>query len=137
MATTKHRQSTTKLAAKAQAPVPAADDISFETGTGNVFADMGVPDADERLAKAELARIVRKLVRERTVKGRTQGLVARALGIAAPDLSDLMRGKLTRFSRERLELLLVKLGMTVHIVICPPPTNDRPAITVELVGSQA
>ena len=136
MSTTKHRQSSTRIAAKAQAPIPAIDDTSFEAGSGNVFADMGVPDADERLAKAELARIIRNLVRERTAHGPTQGHVARGLGIAAPDLSDLMRGKLTRFSRERLELLLVKLGMAVHIVVCPPRTNDRPTLTVELAGTK-
>jgi predicted XRE-type DNA-binding protein len=137
MATTKNRRATPKLSAKAQAPVPAIDDISFEAGSGNVFADMGVADAEERLVKAELARIVRKLVHDRIAKGRTQGFVARAIGIAAPDLSDLMRGKLTRFSRERLEMLLVKLGMTVHVVVAPAAADDRPALTIELVGGPA
>ena len=65
----------------------------IESGSGNVFEDLGLPEPAERLAKAELARVIRKLVSD---KGWTQSQAAKALGIAPPDMSDLMRGKLAR-----------------------------------------
>ena len=105
----------------------------LEIGSGNVFEDLGLPNAAERLAKAELARVIRKIVAER---GWTQRRAAEVLEIAPPDVSDLMRGKLARFSQERLERFLNKLDMDVHIQIRPRPLSKRPAgITVELVGA--
>ena len=58
------------------------------------------------------------------------------LGIAAPDVSDLVRGKLARFSQERLERFLNALDMDVHIRIAPKPVGKKRAgVTVELVGA--
>ncbi len=65
--------------------------IGIEASSGNVFADLGLPNADERLAKAELARVIRAVVKG---KSWTQRRAADVLGIAPPDVSDLMRGKL-------------------------------------------
>jgi len=115
---------------------PAADEaVVIEEGSGNVFADLGFADAGERLAKAELARIVRALVRERQARdGWTQARAGKALGIPAPDMSDLMRGKLARFSRERLEQFLTHLDMEVRIQVGPRPAGSRRAgIVVEQV----
>ena len=67
---------------------------------GNIFEDMGMPNPGERLAKAELARVIRQIVKER---GLTQSEAAALLGLKQPDVSDLMRGKLARFSMERLD----------------------------------
>jgi len=112
--------------------------ITFEAGSGNVFADMGLPDAEDRLAKAELARIVRGIVRDRKAEGWTQARAAKVLGIAAPDMSDLMRGKLARFSQERLEQFLTRLDMEVRIQVGPrPPWKERAEITVERVAAFA
>jgi len=116
-----------------------AEPVAFESGTGSVFADMGARDADERLAKAELARIVRGLVRERQVtQGWTQAHAARVLGIKAPDMSNLLRGKLAGFSQERLAHFLTRLGMDVRIQIAPRATDHaHAAITVERVAAFA
>lgn len=111
----------------------------FEAGSGNVFFDMGLPDAEERLAKAELARILRAIVRDR-IEGRgwTQAHAARELGIAAADMSNLMRGKLTGFSQERLEHFLTRLDMEVRIQVAPRPSwKDQAEITVERVKTLA
>jgi len=67
---------------------------------------MGMQDAEERLAKADLARVVRKTIRDR---GLTQTEAADLLGVKQPDVSDLVRGKLARFSIERLERFLIAL----------------------------
>lgn len=129
--------------ARARGPRPSAkraapdgETITFESSTGNVFADMGAPDAEERLAKAELARIVRGVVRERQVaEGWTQARAARALGIAPADMSNLLRGKLAGFSQERLGQFLTRLGMDVRIQVAPRPAEQgRAAITVERVA---
>ncbi len=104
-----------------------------EAGSGNVFEDLGLPNPSERLAKAELARVIRKIVKE---KDWTQRRAAEVLGIAAPNVSDLMRGKLARFSQERLERFLNALDMDVHIQVGPRGAGKRRAtITVELVGA--
>ena len=107
--------------------------IEIEAGSGNVFEDLGLPDASERLAKAELARVIRNIVKERSW---TQRRAADVLGIAPPDVSDLMRGKLARFSQERLERFLNALDMDVHIRVGPRAAGKKQAsVTVELVAA--
>lgn len=103
----------------------------IEESSGNVFQDLGFFDAAERLAKAELARVVRQIILERNW---TQRRAAAALGIAAPDVSDLMRGKLARFSQKRLERFLIALDMDVRIQVAPrKPRAKRGCLRVELV----
>lgn len=107
--------------------------ISIEASSGNVFADLGLPNADQRLAKAELARVIRAIVKG---KSWTQRRAAEVLGIAPPDVSDLMRGKLARFSQERLERFLNALDMDVLIEVRPRAAGKRRAgVTVEFIGA--
>lgn len=108
-----------------------AEPDAIEESSGNVFQDLGFFDAAERLAKAELARVVRRIVLERNW---TQRRAAAVLGIAAPDVSDLMRGKLARFSQERLERFLIALDMDVRIQVARrKPRAKRACLRVELV----
>ena len=93
-----------------------SNDIPFEAGSGNVFADLGLPDAEEHLAKAELASRVNALLRDR---GLTQVAAAAILGIDQPKVSRLRRGYLTNFSVDRLMLFLNRLGQDVDIVVRP------------------
>jgi predicted XRE-type DNA-binding protein len=70
------------------------------------------------------------------LSGFLQRRAAKVLGIAPPDMSDLMRGKLARFSQERLERFLNALGMDIHIQVGPRRTGKKHAtVTVELVGA--
>jgi predicted XRE-type DNA-binding protein len=127
--TTAHRSD--MMAAKVK--VGNAKPIEIEPSSGNVFKDLGLPDAAARLAKAELARVIRKIV---TDKGWTQRRAADVLGIAPPDMSDLVRGKLARFSQERLERFLNALDMDVRIQVGPRRKGKKHAnVTVELVGA--
>ena len=106
-------------------------DIAIAESTGNVFADLNLPDPDMRLARAELARAVRLIVEEREWR---QKHAADVLGIAAPDVSDLMRGKLARFSQERLGRFLNALDMDVEIRVKPRQAGkSRATVTVQLV----
>jgi predicted XRE-type DNA-binding protein len=109
------------------------DDLAVHDSSGNVFEDMGMADADERLAKAEMARFIRNTIRDRAL---TQREAADLLGLQQPDVSDLVRGKLSRFSRQRLERMLNALDMEIRIQVGPRPTwKDHAGITVEHVGS--
>jgi len=110
-----------------------ADRMEMEVGSGNVFQDLGLADPAERLAKAELARVIRSIVTEKTW---TQRHAAKVLGIAPPDVSDLMRGKLARFSQERLVRFLNALDMNVRIQVGPRKrSRSRATVTAELVGA--
>jgi len=106
--------------------------IEIEDSSGNVFEDLGLPDSAARLAKAELVRVIRAIVKD---KDWTQRRAANVLGIAPTDMSDLMRGKLARFSQERLERFLNALDMDVDIRVRPRAAGKKRAtVTVEYVA---
>jgi predicted XRE-type DNA-binding protein len=85
-------------------------------GSGNVFADLGLRDAEERLAKAELAQKIGGILRHRRL---TQVQAAEVLGIDQPKVSALLCGQLSRFSIEKLMQFLLLLGRDVSITIKP------------------
>ncbi len=91
-----------------------------EASTGNVFADLGLDDAEELLAKAELTRRIAALIQSRRM---TQVTAARALGIDQPKVSRLLRGHLDEFSGERLMRFLRLLGQDIEIIVKPPRTR--------------
>jgi predicted XRE-type DNA-binding protein len=110
-----------------------SDELKVHDSTGNVFQDMGMRGAEERLAKAELARLIR---REITARGLTQVEAANLLGVQQPDVSDLTRGKLARFSIVRLERFLNALDLEIRIQVGPrPPGKAQAGVSVELVKS--
>ena len=94
-----------------------ATDTTVEHGSGNVFADLGLPDADAHFVKAELVTRIDAIVRQR---GITQTECARLLGLSQPDVSRLLRGDFREYSLERLFRLLTTLGRDVDIVIRQP-----------------
>ena len=86
----------------------------IERSSGNVFADLGLPDADTHRVKAELVSRIDEIVRRRRL---TQSEAAKVLGISQPDVSRLLRGNFREYSVERLLRLLQALGQDVDIVI--------------------
>ena len=98
------------------------DNVKIERGSGNVFADLGLPDADTDLYKAELVTRIHKIIRERGLK---QVDAAKLLGLSQPDVSRLLRGSFREYSMERLLRLLMALGRDVNIVI-RESHRDRP-----------
>jgi predicted XRE-type DNA-binding protein len=100
------------------------DELLVEESSGNVFADLGLPAADELMAKAELARTIRGLIERRNL---TQTDAARLLGTTQPKVSDLFRGRLDGFSMERLYRFLNALGQDVQIVVQPKPRSREHA----------
>src|SRR5882762_1566464 len=91
-------------------------------GSGNVFADLRVPDSSEALAKAEIAVQIASAIERR---GFTQAAAAEKLGVDQADVSDLVRGKLSGFSTDRLIRFLNALGQDVDIVIHTSPHARR------------
>ena len=89
-----------------------SNDIPIERGSGNVFADLGLPDADAHLVKAELVSRIEDIVRAR---GITQTEAARLLGLSQPDVSRLFRGDFREYSLERLFRLLTTLGQELSL----------------------
>src|SRR5688572_1210761 len=100
------------------------EDQTVTASSGNVFADLGLPDADELAAKADLARRVRQLIEAR---GLSQREAAPLVGVSQPDLSNLYRRRLDGFSIERLSRMLVALGQDVSIVVQPKPRSRKEA----------
>jgi len=96
--------------------------IRIERSSGNVFADLGNPDADTQLMKAELASQIDEIIRGRRL---TQADAAKLLGVSQPDVSRLLRGNFRDYSVDRLLRLLVELGRDVEIVI-RKPRSHRP-----------
>ena len=93
-----------------------------ERGSGNVYADLGLPEADTQLLKAELVSRVDQIIRQRRL---TQTKAADILGISQPDVSRLLKGDFREYSMERLFRLLQALGQDVEIVI-RKPRSRRP-----------
>ncbi|MEG5060149.1 helix-turn-helix transcriptional regulator [Microcoleus sp. A2-C5] len=91
-------------------------EIDIQVSSGNIFADLGMPNADEMLMKAELVRQINQIITQRKLN---QLQAAEVLGIDQPKVSALMRGKLTGFSTERLFRFLNALGCDVQIVVKP------------------
>jgi predicted XRE-type DNA-binding protein len=86
--------------------------------SGNVFADLKLPQADDLLAKAELAaKIISEVQRRRL----TQSQAAAILGIDQPKVSALRQGKLSGFSIERLMRFLLLLGRDIQITVKEKP----------------
>lgn len=88
-------------------------------GSGNVFADLGLPDAVERHLRVQLATRLNDLLQ---AEGLTQAAAAKRLGIAQPHVSELKNYKLGRFSSERLLHYITLMNRDVEIFIRPRAT---------------
>ncbi len=82
----------------------------------NIFADLGLPDAEEYNAKAQLALTIRRLITERRV---TQKAAALQAGLEQSDLSNIVNGHLDGISMERLTTVLNHLDQDVEITVRP------------------
>jgi predicted XRE-type DNA-binding protein len=100
--------------------------------TGDVFHDLGLPDADELVAKSNLAIAIHDTIKER---GLTQGQAAELMGVDQPKVSKIVRGRLSEFSTERLLNYLLHLGLNIEIVIHKevPKTQREGTISVAYV----
>lgn len=89
---------------------------SYAIGSGNVFKDIGVPNAEEHLVKAQLVFKIDTILKKRGLK---QVEAAELFGVRQPDVSKMLRGEFRQFSVERLLRFLVALDHDVEIVVRP------------------
>lgn len=101
----------------------------IERGSGDVFHDLGLPDADELLAKSKLARAISAALKERKM---SQSQLARLTGIDQPKISQLMNGHISGFSSDRLMHILTKLDQDVVIFIRPRPRSEKRAAYISV-----
>jgi predicted XRE-type DNA-binding protein len=100
----------------------------YEVGSRNVFKDLGIPNAEEHLIKAQLVFKIDSIMKSRRLK---QAEAAELLGIKQPDVSNMLRGEFRQFSVERLLRFLVALDHDVEIVVKPHRgRNDTAALHV-------
>jgi predicted XRE-type DNA-binding protein len=100
----------------------------YEVGSGNVFKDIGVPNAEEHLVKAKLVFKIDAIMKRRRMK---QKEAADLFGVRQPDISNMLRGGFRQFSVERLLRFLVKLDQDVEIVVKPHRNRrNAPALHV-------
>jgi predicted XRE-type DNA-binding protein len=101
--------------------------VTVRASTGNVFADLGLPDAQGHMAKAELAHHLCGLI---AGSGLSQAAAAARLGVDQPKVSALMRGRLKDFSTDRLMRFITAMDRDVIIAIRNPHDRAHPTVRV-------
>ena len=91
------------------------------SSSGNIFADLGLPNADEHLFKAQIVAIIDASIRGRQL---TQAAAAQRMGLKQPDVSKLLKGRYEGFSLERLFYFLMMLGHELKLEVAEAPAND-------------
>ena len=99
-------------------------------GTGNVFADLGLPDARDRQTKTRLALALNRIIQAQALK---QVDVARLLGVPQPKVSALVNYRLDGFSVEKLMDFIVALGRDVEIIVRPTRGDVARLVVLEAV----
>jgi predicted XRE-type DNA-binding protein len=99
-----------------------SDEQDYTVSSDNLYADFGYPEPQIALAKAELARRLIAIIRER---GLTQAAAGDILGVGQPKVSAIMRGRLKDFSLERLMEFLTLFNHDVEIAVAATPNERR------------
>jgi predicted XRE-type DNA-binding protein len=96
----------------------------IEKGSTNVYADLGLENAEEMLVKAQLATKIGEIIKRRKL---TQAQAAQVLGIPQPKLSNMLRGQFRGISETKMLDCLTRLGRNVEIVIKSASRSKTPA----------
>jgi predicted XRE-type DNA-binding protein len=89
-------------------------EIAIIEGGPNIFADLGLPDAEELLVKAKLAHRIARILKDR---GLTQSEAAALIGLPQPKLSNMLRGRFHGISEDKMMRCLAALGHDVTITV--------------------
>jgi hypothetical protein len=103
--------------------------MDHQIGSQNIFADIGIPNAEEHLIKAQLVIKIDTLIQELSL---TQIQAAKILGVKQPDVSKMLNGDFKQFSVERLMRFLVSLGQDVDIVVKPHVASLKEPATLRV-----
>ena len=105
--------------------------VDYEVSSGNVFRDLGLPDADELDIKANLAIKIGQII---TRRGLSQVKAAAVLGVDQPKVSAVVRGRLEKFSIERLCEFLTRLGCDVNIQVRERNKSARGRMRIKIAS---
>lgn len=92
------------------------DGVEVQRGSGNVFADLGLVDAEKLKIKTGLVIEIRKAMK---IHGLTQQEAAKKMGLTQPKVSDMMRGDFSNLSERKLMDCLTRLGYDIEIKVRP------------------
>ncbi|MDR0587489.1 MAG: helix-turn-helix domain-containing protein [Burkholderiales bacterium] len=99
----------------------------IEESVGNVYLDLGMPNAQEMLVKAQLATKIDEIIKSRKW---TQQQAAAVLGMSQPKLSKMLRGQFRGVSETKMMDCLIRLGRNVQIVVGADQTSHHPHVEV-------
>jgi predicted XRE-type DNA-binding protein len=105
--------------------------VDYEVSSGNVFRDLGLPDANELDIKANLAIKISQIIARR---GLSQIKAAAVLGVDQPKVSAIVRGRLEKFSIERLCEFLTRLGCDVNIRVREKSKPARGRMRIQIAS---
>ena len=88
--------------------------VKIEAGSDNIFADLGLPDADTHFLKAQFVAEIYRLINERKL---TQAAAGKLMGISQPEVSRMFKGNFREYSIDRLMGLLTSFDRDVEIVV--------------------
>ena len=103
--------------------------LPYTKSSGNVFRDLGLPQPEDELLRAELTLRIYRLIKER---GLTQTEAGKILGVAQPRVSELMRNRAASFSAERLFDFLRALGQDIEIRVKPASQGAQGTVSVRV-----
>ena len=98
------------------------DEVPFVVTGDNLFAALGLPNAEERHAKMRLALRIGNILKAQKL---TQVEAARMMGMAQSDVSSIVSGRTNGFTMERLFHAVSRLGYDIDIVVKPKPKGDE------------
>lgn len=105
----------------------------IEAGSGNIFADLGLPDAEQHLLKAQIVSEIHRLTNERTL---TQANAGKLMGISQPEVSRMFKGHFREYSVDRLMTFLTAFDRDVEIIARPRrKTGKTPRITFSIANA--
>lgn len=107
------------------------EEIPILASSGNLFADLGRPDAEEALARVRLAQQIAEIIERQSL---SQADAAELMGLDQPKVSALVRGRLSGFSTDRLLRCLMLLGQDVEIVVRDKP-SDHPKAHISVIAA--
>jgi predicted XRE-type DNA-binding protein len=110
-------------------PEGKQEEMRVTHGSGNVFADLGLPNPEELLYKSKLVVAIQDLMKDLRLN---QSAAAKLMGVSQPDLSKLLRGRTMSFTVDRLYLMLTQLGADIEITVVRrrTPTLERGEVRV-------
>jgi predicted XRE-type DNA-binding protein len=96
------------------------DNVEVREGSDNIFADIGLPDAEKLLMKANLVVEIQKAIQK---NGLSQTEAAKRMGISQPKVSEMLRGHFSNLSERKLMDCLTRLGYDIEIKVRPTKAN--------------